>query len=206
MEEYKVKEHRGYTCKVYFDPDPTSPEDWNLLGTMYNQGRYRFQGHNMDEVVGLDEDGNWFVKPEYIFVRVYIYDHSGITIWSAREPQRTGWDSGLVGIYAVEKTKAEREYGDLSNPKNLENVLVCLESEVEEWDRYCRGEVYGYVVEDEDENEINSCWGFYCEPEEVMEEAISIANWYADKKEREEKEEAERIRLYEMVCEPFWID
>jgi len=42
------------------------------------------------------------------------------------------------------------------------------ESLVEEWQSYCNGEVYGYVVEDENGERLDSCWGFigdrdYCE-------------------------------------------
>jgi len=42
------------------------------------------------------------------------------------------------------------------------------EALVEEWQSYCDGEVYGYVVEDEEGAELDSCWGFigdidYCE-------------------------------------------
>jgi len=42
------------------------------------------------------------------------------------------------------------------------------ETLVKEWQSYCDGEVYGYVVEDEEGEEIDSCWGYvgdidYCE-------------------------------------------
>lgn len=204
---YEEKQHRGCTCQVLYDDNAESPAySRDMFGTMYNQGGYYFEGHNLEEILDTDEDGKTFTKPEYICVRVYIYDHSGITIWASREPQRCGWDSGLLGVYAVEKTKAEKEFGDLNNPDNMEKVFKLLEAEVEEWDTYCRGDIYGFEVYDEDDCLIDSCWGYYGAPDEVMEEAISIADCYADNKEREEKEEAERIRLYEMVCEPFWID
>lgn len=47
----------------------------------------------------------------------------------------------------------------------LEEVAEAL---VEEWQSYCNGSVYGYVVEDENGEEIDSCWGYigddiYCE-------------------------------------------
>lgn len=201
------KKHRGFTCKVYYDPDPLSPDDWDTLGTIYSNHRnYNPQKHRMDEIIWFDEEGNWHVDDDYIYVRMYMYEHGGITVWSSREPQRCGWDSGLFAIFAVHKDKAAKEFGDVSNPENYERVMSCLEAEVEAWDTYFRGEVYGYVIEDENEAEIDSCWGFYCEPEEVMEEAIRIADWKADKIEKEEREIAERIEKYEMICEPFWID
>lgn len=207
MIEYDSKEHRGYKCTVYYDADPISPDEWDMLGTIYSGHRdYNPQKHKMDEITWFDEDGNWHVDSDYIFVRIYFYEHSGLTIWSKREPQRCGWDSGLFGIYAVHKDKAAKEFGDVSNPENYERVMNCLEAEVKEWDTYFRGEVYGYVVEDEGGCHVNSCWGFYEEPDEAMEEAISIADCKADKRERAEREEAERVAKYEMICEPFWID
>lgn len=204
---YEEKMHRGFKCSVYYDPDPMSPDDLDTLGTIYSGHRkYNPQKHKMEEIIEFDEDGNWRVDSNYIFVRIYFYEHSGITIWSSRDPQRCGWDSGLFGLYAVHKDKAAKEFGDLSNLENYEKVMKCLEGEVEDWDTYLRGEVYGYVVEDEDGCEVKSCWGFYDYPEDVMKEAISIADWNADRREKDEREESERVEKYEMICEPFWID
>jgi hypothetical protein len=31
----------------------------------------------------------------------------------------------------------------------------------DEWDTYLQGEVYGYIIEDESGNHVDSCWGFY---------------------------------------------
>jgi len=31
----------------------------------------------------------------------------------------------------------------------------------EEYDQYLRCEVYGYIIEDEDGNHVDSCWGYY---------------------------------------------
>lgn len=199
---YDEKEHRGYSIKVYYDPDPTSPNDWDTLGTMYNQGRYKFDGHKLEEVLEPDENGDLFINPDYLYVRVYIYDHSGISIWSAREPQHLGWDTSWLGVYAVSKADAEKEYGDLSDPVNVEYAMKCLEAEVKEWDMFCRGEVYGYEIYDEDDAFVDSCWGFYGDPDEAMQEAINIVNWKADEVERQQ---ALALHL-DKVSEPFWID
>lgn len=207
MIEYDSKEHRGYKCTVYYDPYPISPDDWDMLGTIYSGHRdYNPQRHKMDEIIWFDEDGHWHVDSDYIFVRIYFYEHSGLTIWSNREPQRYGWDSGLFGIYAVHKDKAVKEFGDVSNPDNYERVMKCLEDEVEAWDLYYRGEVFGYEVCDENDACVESCWGFYGEPEEVMNEAVSTADFFANKEEKEEAERIAHIQHYEMICEPFWID
>jgi hypothetical protein len=46
--------------------------------------------------------------------------------------------------------------------KELEDkVIKCLEQEVETYDQYLTGDVYGFVVYDEDGQEVDSCWGFF---------------------------------------------
>jgi hypothetical protein len=32
---------------------------------------------------------------------------------------------------------------------------------IEEWNMYLSGDVWGYVIEDDEGNELESCWGFY---------------------------------------------
>ena len=204
---YEEKMHRGFKCSVYYDPDPMSPDDWDTLGTIYSCHRkYNLQRHKMKEIIEYDEDGNWHVDKDYLYVLIYYYDHGGLCLWSSSELQRCGWDEGLFGLMAVHKDKAAMEFGDMSNPENYERAMNCLDAEVKCWDTYVRGEVYGYVVEDEDGYEVGSCWGFYDDPEDVMKEAISIADGMADRREKAEREKAERVAKYEMICEPFWID
>lgn len=192
---YEEKECKGYTCKVYYDPDPTSPDNWDLIGTVYsNSKKYNLQNHSMSEIVEVDENG-WHVNEDYIYVRIYCYEHSGITIWSTREPQKCGWDTGLFGIYAAKKTEMKKIFGDLSVPQKYENALKQLECEVELWDMYFRGDVYGYEVYDNNYDFVDSCWGFYGDPNEAMERGIELIEYTV-----------ERIEKYERICEPFWID
>lgn len=129
---YKEQEHRGYTCRVVYDEDPTSPDEWDQLGVLYSNHRdYNPQNHRIDEILVEDEDGNTVVDPDYIYVKVWAYIHSGIALSCSRTGQFSDpWDSGLFGIMAVHKDKAEKEFGDLSVPENLERVLKCLEGKL----------------------------------------------------------------------------
>lgn len=110
----------------------------------------------------------------FISLPLYLYDHSGITISTG--PFSCPWDSGQIGFIYVDRQTAEREYGadpdkfpmTLNTPMGErtfgsfdEFVAYCLKNEVETYDQYLRGEVYGFVLFDEDEKEIDSCWGFY---------------------------------------------
>ena len=195
MQIYKEKEHRGYTCKVYYDPDPIAPSDWETFGTLYScHRRYDPCGHNMSELLESDDDGGFSVDDNYIYVFVYYYEHSGITIHSSRCQQSCGWDSGLFGLYAVTKQRATNWFGDINDPDKYEDVLKDLENEVKEWDAYFRGDVFGYEISKDGEF-VDSCGSFYDGPEYTMKAAIEVADYYADKVEK-----------CEMICEPFWID
>jgi hypothetical protein len=103
---------------------------------------------------------------EYIFLLpVYLYDHSGITI--STSPFSCGWDSGQVGFIYITKAKAAKEWSDAADdPESLKNsVLAYLECEVEIYDTYLRGEVYGFSVQERsavtDWETTESCGGFY---------------------------------------------
>ena len=63
----------------------------------------------------------------------------------------------------------EKEYGRF-DVSALEKARTCLEGEVEVYDQYLTGDVYGYVVtkttvykhcKETKEEEVDSCWGFY---------------------------------------------
>ena len=55
----------------------------------------------------------------------------------------------------------KREYGVKRISKKLKEMVERrLVAEVEVYDQFIRGNTFGFVLEDEDGNEIDSCWGF----------------------------------------------
>jgi hypothetical protein len=42
-----------------------------------------------------------------------------------------------------------------------EKIYTIVKSEIEQYDQYLRDDVYGYVVEDENGEHLDSCWGFF---------------------------------------------
>lgn len=92
---------------------------------------------------------------------LYLYDHSGISMSVGSfigRAQHAQWDSGQVGwIYATPED-IEKEYGDLS-PESYEKAEALLNSEVETYDLYLRGQCYGFRLFENGE-ETDSCWGF----------------------------------------------
>ena len=174
---YNEFDYRGFHIKIMLDTDPQSPADWENLGTFYSNCRsFNPYNHEIDEVLETDDDGAKHVDSDYIFIRVYAYIHGGIALSTNRTGQFADpWDSGFAGIMAVHKDKVLKEYGDLS-PETVEKVYKVLEGEVQDWDDYCQGNVYGYEVTHGDDFS-DSCWGYYGGPSYATDEAKSVVDW-----------------------------
>jgi hypothetical protein len=154
-----------------------------------------------DDFEGWKEMSEYLIKEERaaIILPLYLYDHSGISMrvgsWVGHA-QHAEWDSGQVGWIYMTKEDAVSNWGKGRFTKKVrEKAEACLRSEVTEYDQYISGQVYGYVVEDEqgyvDEE---SCWGFFGY-EYCVEEAKSAADWMAtEKQEAMDKEFAEQLR------------
>lgn len=158
----------------------------------------RWSERNMNIHTGLPDHEYWKAQAEFaeqcdarieeefdkffLHLPLYLYDHSGITMSTGSFS--CPWDSGQVGFIYVSKKKAREEYGPLTK-KNLERVYTYLRGEVETYDQYLRGDVYGFVLkkvtpagygkaecgaddlecvqvyEGEKVEETDSCWSFY---------------------------------------------
>ena len=142
--------------EIYVDPCPDSPRNWDNLGTMYFFHRhYTADKHNLSVEEGKALEAN----PDYISVPIYMYDHSGQTIRTT--PFSCPWDSGKIGFIAVSKEKVRKEYKwKVVTKKRKAQIEKYLEGEVETYDTYLQGEIYGFKLF-EDEVETDSCWGFF---------------------------------------------
>ena len=111
---------------------------------------------------------------------INMYDHSGITVSTSNcYPYNDRWDAGIVGFIYVTKKTIFEECGDITEENWKERADKYLEGEMKTYDQYLRGDVYGYkltkivtvqdkcphcgevIKEYEDEEDIDSCWGFY---------------------------------------------
>jgi hypothetical protein len=135
---------------------------------------------------GWDEMEKSIIKNENVGVilPLYLYDHSGITI--STSPFSCNWDSGKIGFIFISKEKMLKEYGGKIVTQTLKDkVEGYLKSEIEIYDQYLTGDVYGYRVSEvttcseghEHETEIDSCWGYYGQ-EECMLEGVGIVEYY----------------------------
>jgi len=165
----------NYRIRVMADDQPESPREWDNLGTMvcwhgrYNLGDVNGAREYESPEAALKEIGDAIILP------LYLYDHSGITM------NTTGfscpWDSGQVGFIYVTLDKVRKEYGwKKITKKRREQIEKYLTGEVETYDTYLRGDVYGFNItrndEDGEEVDIDSCWGFYGYDDPYMTEEV----------------------------------
>jgi hypothetical protein len=164
--------------KIVSDFDVESPREWSNMGTMlcfhkrYNLGDEN--PYNMNDFDSWMEFKERLEKDHdiAIILPIFMYDHSGITISTSLEyPYNDRWDAGQVGFIFVTKEKIREEYSVKHvTKKTLQKALTYLLGEIEVYDLYLRGEVYGFqLVElskcsecgESHEETIDSCYGFY---------------------------------------------
>jgi len=198
---YKSEEYRGFTIKVYYDDIAESPREWDNLGTIYSNSRsYDPDKHSIDEILNDERTGlSDEFKKNYIWLKIRGYEHSGLTIsCNGGYPYNDPWDSGLFGIIAVSKADAIKEYGKKICTKEVrERALRCLEGEVETLDMYYTGETYGYIIEDEDGCEIESCWGYFGSEwvdKDIIPECKSIIDHEIEAQEKEHEKNLDKVK------------
>jgi hypothetical protein len=152
--------------KLVHDSSPETPRTWDNLGTMVCfHNRYDLgdnHNYNSDDYNNWEEMKKAIQKEENtaVILPLYLYDHSGISISTGAFSCR--WDSGQIGFVLVSKKKALEEFGGKIVTKKLkERLEKILEGEVETYTQYVEGEVYGFQIVDEDDDIIDSCYGFY---------------------------------------------
>ncbi|TXG76312.1 hypothetical protein E6Q11_04845 [Candidatus Dojkabacteria bacterium] len=152
--------------KLVHDSSPESPRNWDNLGTMICFHRRYDLGdkhsYSSDDYSSWEEMKQAIIKEENpaVILPLYMYDHSGISI--STSPFSCRWDSGQIGFILVSKKKALEEFGGkIVTAKLKERIEKILEGEVETYSQYVEGDVYGFQIVDEDDDIIDSCYGFY---------------------------------------------
>lgn len=153
--------------KVVQDSCGDSPREWDNLGTMVCfHNRYDLgdkHSYDADDYSGWEEMKKAILEEEgrgTVILPLYLYDHSGVTMRTS--PFGCRWDSGQVGFILTNKKTIIGEFGGKIVTKKLrERVEGILEGEVETYSQYLEGEVYGFQIVDEDDEVVDSCYGFY---------------------------------------------
>lgn len=202
MELYKQITYKGHHINIYYDAEPKSPRKWDNLGTFYtSHPNYRpeedfYRHFEREEVFDRYGDFQDSFEKKYIALKIYLYDHSGLAISSG--PFACRWDSGLFGMVAVSIEKVKKEYGwkkiTAARRRKIESYL---QGEIDTYDQYLRGEIYGYRItpEDHDDEVLDSCWGFFGDNgiEQLKVECRDTIDGLVADRKKQEQEEVLRI-------------
>ena len=142
MEVESYTDNEGNLVTIWQDEFfEDNPRDWDNMGVMacwhrrYNLGDEQPECSPSEYLEDLPEGT--------VILPLYLYDHSGITM--STTAFSCPWDSGQVGIiYATPEKVKECFMDDNVDEDRVRSVLV---GEVETYDMYLTGEVYGYEVQ-----------------------------------------------------------
>ena len=189
----KEKRISNYILRVYYDDcgafDPR--EDDNLSVMVCFHKKYKLgddHDYKADDFDSWDEMEKKITGDEdpLIIKPLYLYDHSGITIKTS--PFGDRWDSGQVGFVYVRKQDVRDNFFIKRCGQAIkERADVLLEGEVEMYDKYIRGDAYGYeilrVTTDEygieHETGIERC-GAYLDEEQCLFDGIAVLEWFVN--------------------------
>ena len=179
MNEYKKyvnKIDNTKILKIFVDDNPESPREWDNLGIMIcRHSRYDLG----DEQLPKSFDGTFEEFKEYLIKKrdavvilpLNLYDHSGISISTTSEyPFNCQWDSSRIGyIFATRRVILKEFTVKKISKKLIERVTEILKGEVETYNQYLTGDIYGFNMIElkncslghEHEDIIDSCWGYY---------------------------------------------
>lgn len=185
--------------RIIADTDPMDPrEAYDNMGTMVTwHSRYKLGDEQPTDDAGewlaqyaadlVDAEAvpaehvRAIIDKHCVILPLYLRDHSGLamSIGEFADP----WDSGPVGFIVVDAKRARENWlrpdatWDTMLPTNdgpditmREYAKRVLEAEVETYDTYLRGDIYGFIVEERnicptcgagDWDTVDSCWGFY---------------------------------------------
>lgn len=178
-----------YKLEIAHDTDPPNPRNGDNLGTMVCwHNRYKLgDDHNFsdthdllkslildsktgdDNLIDLEDileemgikDLLILAGSSHLIKPLFLYDHSIQSISTDSfigRAHHADWDSGQVGVVYVSFDDIKKGYGDVS-PESIEQAQTVINAEVKNYDRYLRGECYGFrLIEDGEERD--SCFGF----------------------------------------------
>ena len=157
MDIVKEIKQDGKVIKIFRDVEVDSPQDADAFGKMiYTSTKYLLGGEQLTSEE-LDSIEN---NVDNICLPVYAYVHGSVQL------NTTGfnckWDSGQCGLVYTTIEDALYEFSELEmTPQLLEKIKQRLVGDVETFNQYLNGEVYGYTVTGADGEIIDECYQYY---------------------------------------------
>lgn len=147
---------------LYPDEDAENPREWAHWSCMYCWDHRNKLGDD-NPFRNPEEFYDWLkeqrVKP--VVLPLYLYDHSGITMRTSSFADP--WDSGQVGYIVM--TREDATSCGLKRTWRKQATAI-LESEVSVYDRWLRGDFFGFEAEElvgDEWEQVDSCWGMFAD-------------------------------------------
>jgi len=162
------EKYRGLNIEIYQDDINEGPDTWGDDG-LFLVGYHRDFTVERDELITKQDLLNCYAKPEdlnedecadvkrlrdeYYIFGLEAYIHSGVVLALSNEGNFCDrqWDVSQLGAVLVAKTEAE----------SFESARELARGHIKTWNDYLSGNVYGYEVKTLDNEDVDSCWGFY---------------------------------------------
>lgn len=168
-----------WTATVYVDDSPASPAEWSNVGTLaYRTPGYASVGDLPREYFGTLADE--LPSDAVVSMPVRAWDDRNGT--ELREAD--SWDEAQGWMYATHASIAEC----IGDGWTVDTVLDAMRDELEPWQQWAQGDVYGVAVTGPDGEERDSLWGLYGD-DYAREEAARMLEDAIDA----EREEAARV-------------
>ena len=158
-EEFKYED---MTIRIEWETDIESPRNEcdNMGRLVFLENRYV----TGDDTASQDEIKRIMKDPEVVWLPVYVYAHSGVTV--STSPFSCYWDSWLGGIVYAYRNEAAKWGGFTVKGEELDTIIrKNLQTEVDTYDQFVTGDVYYFQIIKEDENEdeeiLDDCGGLY---------------------------------------------
>lgn len=179
---HETLNRNGFRIDIVSDENPqdNSPRDWtnNGLFLACNHRRYELGDHprrdSIPEYSNAHRAFEHFAQRHQLptFARwariylgattvlpVYLYDHSALSVRAGRpftdDVAPGGWDSGLLG-FIFDLPRLREETG---TPVDL--MAKALVDEVDVYNQFLGGDVWGYEIYDANDDLVESCYGFF---------------------------------------------
>lgn len=127
-----------------------SDEGWRMNAEEFAEFLHKKLDKKCPEIKGLkdiDHIVNCGNAKSYIVCKpIYMYDHSGQTI--SLSPFGCRWDSGCCGYIFVFKDKILKEFPGTNDDNWRDKAEEVIKSEIDIYDDYIQGSVYGYRLEE----------------------------------------------------------
>lgn len=120
-----------------------------------------------------EEVRTWAANNGFHCYPVFKYEHGNVAYSIA--PFSCPWDSGQAGylLLSLEEWSAMDDKADSYAKGTLES-----------YSSWCNGEIYGWIVEDEDGETLESCWGYIGESDYALQEGLDTAEGIEKRRKR----------------------